>query len=109
MAIKANLIVDQGSTFVTTLNLTDADDIPLDLTSYTGSSQIRKHYTSSNSTSFTVATGGTTGVLTLSLTANATANLTAGRYMYDVEIADSSNNITRVVEGIVTVTPNITR
>jgi hypothetical protein len=29
--------------------------------------------------------------------------------MYDVEIADSSNSITRVVEGIVTVTPNITR
>lgn len=109
MAIKANLVVDQGSTFVTTLNLTDADDIPLDLTSYTGSSQLRKHYTSSNSTSFTVATGGNTGVITLSLSANTTANLAAGRYMYDVEIADSSNNITRVVEGIVTVTPNITR
>lgn len=109
MAIKANLLVDQGSTFVTTLNLTDADDNPLDLTSYTGAAQLRKHYTSSTSTSFTVATGGNTGVLTLSLTANSTANLTAGRYMYDVEIIDSSNNVTRVVEGIVTVTPNITR
>lgn len=109
MAIKANLVVDQGSTFVTTLNLTDEDDIPLDLTLYTGSSQLRKHYTSSNSTSFTVTTGGATGVITLSLSANTTANLSAGRYMYDVEIADSSNNITRVVEGIVTVTPNITR
>ncbi len=109
MAIKANLVVDQGSTFVTTLNLTDVNDIPLDLTLYTGSSQIRKHYTSSNSVSFTVATGGNTGVITLSLTANATSNLSAGRYMYDVEIADSSNSITRVVEGIVTVTPNITR
>lgn len=109
MAIKANLLVDQGSTFVTTLNLTDPDDVPLDLTLYTGSSQIRKHFTSSNSTSFTVALGGNTGVITLSLSANATANLTAGRYMYDVEIADASSSVTRVVEGIVTVTPNITR
>ncbi len=109
MAIKANLLVDQGSTFVTTLNLTDADDNALDLSSYTGSAQLRKHYTSSNSTSFTVSLGGTTGVVTLSLTANATANLTAGRYMYDVEIADASSSVTRVVEGIVTVTPNITR
>lgn len=109
MAIKANLVVDQGSTFVTTLNLTDADDIPIDLTNYTASAQLRKHYTSSNSVSFTVGTGGNTGVLTLSLNANTTANISSGRYMYDVEIHDSSNNITRVVEGIVTVTPNITR
>lgn len=109
MAIKANLVVDQGSTFVTTLNLTDADDNPLDLTSYTGAAQFRKHYTSSNSTSFSVQLGGTTGVLTLSLTANATANVTAGRYLYDVELTDSSSAITRVVEGIVTITPNITR
>ena len=109
MAIKANLVIDQGSTFVTTLNLTDADDVPLDLTSYSGTSQIRKHYTSSTSTSFTLEIGGNTGIITLSLTANVTSNLAAGRYMYDVEIADSTNNITRVVEGIVTVTPNITR
>lgn len=109
MAIKANLLVDQGSTFVTTLNITDSDDNPLDLTSYTGAAQLRKHHTSSNSTSFTVVTSGNTGVLTLSLSANSTANLTAGRYMYDVEIIDSSSNVTRVVEGIVTVTPNITR
>ena len=109
MAIKANLVVDQGSTFVNTLNLTDADDIPLDLTTYTASAQFRKHYTSSNSVSFTVGLGGNTGVITLSLSANVTANVSAGRYLYDVEITDSSNSVTRVVEGIVTVTPNITR
>lgn len=109
MAIKANLLVDQGSTFVTTLNLTDSDDNALNVSGFTGSAQLRKHYTSSNSTSFAVSLSGNTGVVTLSLSANVTANLTAGRYMYDVEIVDASNSVTRVVEGIVTVTPNITR
>ena len=109
MAIKANLIIDQGTTFTSTLNLTDADDIPIDLTNYSASAQFRKHYTSSNSTSFSVSLGGNTGVLTLSLSANASANVTSGRYVYDVEITDSAGNITRVVEGIVTVTPNVTR
>ena len=109
MAIKANIIIDQGSTFVTAIDLTDDYDNPLDLTTFTAAAQMRKHYTSSNSTSFNVTTGGTNGVLTLALSANATANINAGRYMYDVELADSSNNVVRVVEGIVTVTPNITR
>lgn len=110
MAIKANLIIDQGTSFVSTLTLTNSDDVPLNLNLYTFSGQIRKHYTSSNSTSFTITGDGNTGILTLSLSANSTANLVAGRYVYDVEISEiSSNNITRVVEGIVTVTPNVTR
>lgn len=110
MAIKANLNVDQGSTFVVTLALTDNNDAPINLDLYTASAQMRKHFTSSNSTSFTVSANGTTGVLTLSLSANSTANLVSGRYVYDVEIVElSSSNVTRVVEGIVTVTPNVTR
>lgn len=109
MAIKANLIIDQGTTFTTQLNLTDENDDALDLTNYSGSAQMRKHYTSSNSSSFTVSLGGNTGIVTLSMTANATANLTAGRYVYDLELTDGSNEITRIVEGIVTVTPNVTR
>ena len=110
MAIKANLTVDQGTTFTTTLNLTDSNDIPINLDDYSYSAQLRKHYTSSNSTSFTVSGDGNTGILTLSLSANVTSNLTFGRYVYDVEITEtSSGSVTRVVEGIVTVTPNVTR
>lgn len=109
MAIKANLIVDQGTTFLTTLNLTDSEGLAIDLTTYTASAQLRKHFTSSNSTSFSISLGGNTGTLTLSLSANSTANLVSGRYVYDVEITSSSGAVTRVVEGIVLVTPNVTR
>jgi hypothetical protein len=110
MAIKANLIIDQGANFTTTITVTDNDGLPVDLTDYTGAAQMRKHYTSSTSTAFTVALGGATGTVSLSMTANASANLTAGRYVYDVELTNNGSGIvSRIVEGIVTVTPNVTR
>lgn len=109
MATKANLVIDQGATFSTTITLTDNNGDPIDLTLYTGAAQMRKHYTSSSATSFTVTLGGTNGTIALSLTANATANVSAGRYLYDVELTDTSGDVSRVFEGIVTVNPNITR
>jgi uncharacterized membrane protein len=109
MATKANIIIDQGTTFSTIINLTDDNGDPIDLTGYTGDSEMRKHYTSSNSQSFSVSLGGTSGTVTLSLTAAQTANLTPGRYVYDVEVTSASNVVSRIVEGIVTVTPEVTR
>lgn len=109
MATKANIIIDQGTTFSTIINLTDDNGDPIDLTGYTGDSEMRKHYTSSNSQSFSVNLGGTSGTVTLSLTATQTANLTPGRYVYDVEVTSGSNVVSRIVEGIVTVTPEVTR
>jgi len=109
MAIKANIIIDQGSTFSTTLNLDDENGDPLSLSGYSCESQMRKHYTSSNATSFSTSINATAGTIELSLTADQTANIVAGRYVYDVELTDSSNVISRILEGIVTVTPNVTR
>ena len=108
MATKANITVDQGTTFSTTITLTDEDDVAIDLTGYTGRSKMKKHYTSSNSHTFTVNLGGNSGVLTLSLTASQTSNIVPGRYVYDVELIDTSNVVSRIVEGIVTVTPEVT-
>lgn len=108
MATKANLVIDQGSTYSTTITLTDDDGNPLDLTGYTGAGQIRKHYTSSSYTAFTVVITPLTGEVTLSLTATQTSNMSAGRYMYDVELT-TGGTVSRVLEGIVTVTPECTR
>lgn len=109
MATKANITVDQGTTFSTTIYLTDDNGDPINLTGYTGRSQMRKHYTSSNSQSFSVALNNTVGSVGLSLTAAQTANLVAGRYVYDVEVVSSANVVSRIIEGIVTVTPEVTR
>lgn len=109
MATKANLIIDQGTSYSTTIDIQDEYGSAINLTNYTGAAQMRKHFTSSNSVSFTVTLGGEDGTLTLALTANATANIVAGRYVYDVELTSSSGEVSRVLEGIVTVTPNVTR
>ena len=109
MATKANLYIDQGTSFSTVVTITDNNGDPIDLTGYQGASQIRKTYSSSTSYPFDVLVGNTSGTVTLSMSANATANIAGGRYLYDVELTDTGGLISRVFEGIVTVNPNITR
>jgi len=107
MASKANLVVDQGSTYSITINLDDVNGDPMDVSGYTSRAQMRKHYTSSNAVTFTTAISN--GSLTISLTSTQTANIVSGRYVYDAELIDRFDNVTRIVEGIVTVTPEVTR
>lgn len=109
MATKANLKIDQGTDYVTSVNLTDDDGDPISLSGYTGAGQIRKYYTSTNAVDFSVSVDANTGVVTLTLTSEQTNAMEAGRYVYDVELTDSSNTISRVLEGIVTITPGVTR
>ena len=109
MAIKANIVIDQGSTFQTSINVTDDNETPINLTGYSAAAMLRKHYTSSNATSFTTSISPTLGIVTLSMSANTTNAITPGRYVYDCELTDTNGAVTRLVEGIVTVTPGVTR
>jgi len=111
MAAKANILIEQGTTFETTVTVQNANNTALNLTGYTAAAQMRKSYASANSTNFTVTiTNANNGNMSLSMAANTSQSLSAGRYVYDLEIYASSNStVTRVVEGIVTVTPGVTR
>ena len=109
MAIKANLFVDQGTDYSTTINLTDDNDNIVTLTGYTANGQIRKTYSSSNAVNFGITLEANTGIVSLSLTDAQTANLVAGRYVYDVFLYNAANVASRIVEGIITVTPRVTR
>ena len=109
MAIKANLIIDQGADFQTTINVTDDDDNVIDLTGYSGTAQMRKHYTSVTFYSFTVTVYPLSGEVTLGLSANTTNSITPGRYVYDCELLDGNGKTSRLIEGIVTLTPQVTR
>jgi hypothetical protein len=109
MATKSNLVIDQGSTFSVDLNLTDENGDYFSLSGYTITSQMRKWYTSTNAAAtFTTSANSDIGVINLSLSSNQTSNLEAGRYVYDVELIDNSQTF-RILEGIVTVTPQVTR
>ena len=111
MAVKANIVIDQGSDFSSTITVTDDAGNAVDLTGYTASGQVRKHYTSSTAYDFTISFGTprTDGTVTLSMGRDVTANLESGRYVYDVEITSAANTRSRLVEGIATVTPEVTR
>lgn len=110
MAVISNLVLEQGSTFSVTIGYNDSSGNPVDLTNYTPRSQMRKSYYSANAITFTAnVSNAIDGEITLSLSSEQTANINAGRYLYDLEIVRNGNVVTRVVEGIVTVLPEITR
>jgi len=113
MATVKNLVIDQGTTFSLTITIADANGNEIDLTGYTLRAQLRKSYGATSFTAFTVAANdNATGELTISLTDTQTSALKAGRYVYDVEIVEPSGDgsiVTRVLEGIITVTPEVTR
>jgi hypothetical protein len=108
MATKLNLFIDQGTDFSTTIEVADDEGTVIDLSTYTGRSQMRKHYTSTTFNSF-VVTGDANGVITVSMNAATSANITGGRYVWDLELVSSGNVVSRIVEGIVTINPEVTR
>ena len=111
MATIFNLFLDQGTTFKANVTIKDSTGAVRDISGHTPRSQFRRSIKSSNSNSF-VATipVGTDGNVFLTMNSNTTTNVTAARYLYDIEIVNDSNNeIERVAEGIVVVSPEITR
>lgn len=108
MADKLNLLIDQGTTYSVNLEVKDANNALVNLTGYSGAGQIRKQYTSNSATAFSISVYSN-GTVTASLTANQTSNLVSGRYVYDIELTNALSEVTRIVEGIVTVTPQVTR
>lgn len=110
MAAYSELLIEQNANFSTTLNVEDVQGDAIDLTNYTASSQMRKSYYSSTATSFNVTiSNAATGELTVEMDSANTANLSPGRYVYDLVITSNTNEKTRVVEGIVVVSPGVTR
>ena len=106
-----NLVVDQGSSFALDL-LIKQGGLALDLTNYTGRAQLRTtHTASSAAASFTVTkTNASGGVLKMELSPTTTTALAPGQYVYDLEIYTSNDAIVkRILQGEVTLTPEVTR
>jgi len=109
MAIKANLVIDQGTDFSADIDVADVDGGVFDLTGYLVAAQMRKNYASTNAITFGATQNGAGGKITLTLDSTQTVDVEPGRYLYDVEMTSTGSEVTRVVEGVVTVTPGITR
>ena len=112
MAAIANLTIDQGANFSSDVTVNDANGNAFNLTGYTARAKMAKGFASTRTrTEFTttIASDATTGKVALTLTAAQTAALDDGRFVYDLEIVQTgTGNVTRVIEGIITVRPNVT-
>jgi len=114
-----NLTMDQGADFTYTtqiyantsllqpMSLTTADD--------SANAQMRKsHYHTNAAATFKIVIDGGADQITLSLAAANTSSISPGRYVYDVEYseADGTNTgslRTRVLEGLITVSPEVSK
>lgn len=105
------LSIDQGADFETAIDIVADDGLPIDVDGFAFQGQIRKSYYSANPTANISINinNDVTGNVILSLDSATTANIKPGRYVYDVYMTDTSNTVTRLVEGILTVTPAVTR
>ena len=109
-----DIVCDQGSTFSRVLTWKNSNGTAIDLTNYTARMQVRANYPATTTVlSLTTENGGITlggvaGTITLAASATATAAIAADDYVYDLELI-SGSNVTRVVQGSFTVTPEVTR
>jgi hypothetical protein len=82
----------------------------LDVSSYTLRSQMRKNATTvANTTILMSKLDAANGRVSMGLSSANTALLTENRYSYDIELVSPLNIVTRIAEGIITISPNITR
>jgi hypothetical protein len=105
-----DIIINQGETFTRTLNIEEPEGTPLDITSYTFASQIKKNKTDTSALdafTFTLS-DPTNGVVTMSLTDTETSALPSIIGFYDVEMTRTDTTKVRILEGRVTITQEVT-
>lgn len=110
MATIAYLDIDQGSDFTVEIELENDDGSPMDLSGFQVYSQFRKSYQSVIGYTFeTSILDAPNGKISLTLLGVESSTIRPGRYLYDVEIINDDGRKTRVIEGIVTINPEITK
>ena len=114
MADNYQISIDQGATYSLALTYKDSNGTAINLTGYTAAMQIRTSYESSSTVvSLTSSSGivitAATGLLTINITSTQTAALTPGTYVYDLEITSGAGVVTRLIQGSVMVSAEVTR
>ena len=106
-----NLIIDQGGDFELGLALTE-DGSAVDLTGFSGRSQMRVKPSSASITGTFVVSivNAAEGTMSMTMSNSVTAALTPGKYFWDLEIFTASDAVvTKLLTGIVTVKAEVTK
>lgn len=112
MAGVYNLTIEQGATFKRTFFWRDENGNLINLSGYSARMKIKQDPTQTTSIiSLTdgagITLGGAAGTIEVLIPDADTTGLVAGFYYYDLEV-DSGAEVTRLLQGKVTVSPEIT-
>jgi ketopantoate hydroxymethyltransferase len=108
------MVIQQGATFQRTVTWKDENGALINLTGYTARLQIRETPDAtativSLTDSSGLVLGGSAGTIAITISATATAALTITRAVYDLELVTAGGIVTRLLEGTVSVTPEVSR
>lgn len=110
MSGKLDLTIEQGATFEKTITIKDASNNAVNISSDTFAGQIRKRHQSGTKEAdmaFNI-TDGANGIVVATISATTTATMDSGDFVYDIEWT-SGSTVTRLLEGVATVTPEVTK
>jgi hypothetical protein len=114
-ATNYNTIIDQGADWYITFTYKDSAGAAINLTGYTAAMQLRSEPSdatsvlSLSSPSNGITITGATGTIAVRATAAQTGAISEGYYYYDLEITSGAGIITRLVQGQIEVSPQVTR
>jgi len=105
--------IEQGATFNLLLTW-KIDGTAVNLTNYTARLQARVDVDSTTTvlsltTGAGITLGGVLGTISLDQTAAQTTALPAGQYIYDLELIAGSGSVTRLVQGELNISAEVTR
>lgn len=109
-----HLVIQQGATFQRTVTWKDENGAAINLTGYTARLQIRETADATSTLvsltdSSGIVLGGSAGTIAITISATATAAFTWTRAVYDLELVTAGGIVTRLLEGSVSVTPEVSR
>lgn len=114
-AAQRDITIEKGATFRYSLTWKDSDSVPVDLTGYTARMQVRRKVDSDDtlldlsSSNGDITLGGSLGTIVIVASATDTAAIEGKVGVYDVEVESASGVVTRIIEGKVTLSPEVTR
>lgn len=108
MAIKTNIVMDQGATFSALLTIRNSQGQTFDLSGSTITASFKKSYAANTKVQLTTSViNAISGEVLLSASDEETVDFEPGRYVYDVMI-DNGGRKYRAIEGQLTITPGVT-
>ena len=105
-----NFIMEQGATFTRQLTVKESGSA-LNLSGYSVASLMRSTHDSSTvvGTFTCTISNASSGEITMSMTSSTSSAIEEGIYVYDLEITSGTGTVTRLLQGEVTVNPEVTR